>query len=59
MKSFYILFIYLEEEVQAFMLQMQFYLDKLDAKKKSMVMHADEIKKIQLMCLETLRVMKN
>ena len=59
MKSFYILFIYLEEEVQAFMLQIQFYLDKLDAKKTSMVKEADEIKKIQLMCLETLRVMKN
>ena len=59
MKLFYILFIYLEEEVQAFMLQIQFYLDKLDAKKTSMVKEADEIKKIQLMCLETLRVMKN
>ena len=43
MKSFYILFIYLEEEVQAFMLQIQFYLDKLDAKKTSMVKEADEI----------------
>ena len=62
MKSFYILFIYLGEEVQAFMLQMQFYTDKLDEMKKSMVKldelmvkQEDDIKKIKEMYLKALR----
>ena len=59
---FHILFIYLEEEVQAFMREMLFSMVKLDEMKKSlvkldesMVKQGDDIKKLKEMCLEALR----